>query len=346
MGGDEEGEAAALRKGPARPIFKGEPLVGTRLIAIGNALMDLIAFVDAEVPASMGFRVNATSHLESGMLDPLLPRLSGASLTAAGGAANTARAAALLGMEACFVGTIGDDEMGARYERDLSASGVETILRRLPLPTGLFCALVHPDGGRTILVAPGAAPSVGELRGDFERRSGDILYIDGFAIANSCLLEEEGAKAKAAGMRVAIDLGSKFLVESRKNVFLEGIPRYCDFVFANEDEFKSLTGSSVEDGCEALAGFDCSFIVKRGEKGAIHCWRGQVLESPVRAQLPFDETGAGDAFAAGFLVGISRGFLPERCLRLGNRIAEEAIAVPGLGIDPARIGIVLAAAGL
>jgi len=62
--------------------------------------------------------------------------------------------------------------------------------------------------------------------------------------------------------------------------------------------------------------------------------------------MPFDETGAGDAFAAGFLVGIARGFAPERCLRLGNRIAEEAIAVSGLGIDPRRIGQVLAAAGL
>jgi sugar/nucleoside kinase (ribokinase family) len=175
---------------------------------------------------------------------------------------------------------------------------------------------------------------------------GDILYIDGFAMANSGLLEEEGEKAKAVGMKVAIDLGSKFLVESHRPRLLDGIRRYCDFVFANEDEFKSLAGSSVEDGCRAFADFGCSFIVKRGERGAVHCRQGQILESPVRAQLPFDETGSGDAFAAGYLAGVSRGFSPERCLRLGNRIAEEAIAVPGLGIDPARIGTVLAAAGL
>jgi len=320
--------------------------VGIRLVAIGNALMDLFAFVDAEVPASMGFRVNATSHLASGMLDPLLPRLSEANFAAAGGAANTARAAALLGMEATFVGSVGDDEMGRRYERDLTSAGVCTVLTRAPLPTGLFCVLIHPDGGRTILVAPGAASFVGEDRGSIERRSGDILYIDGFAMANSRLLEEEGGKARAAGMKVAIDLGSKFLVESHRDLVIDGIRRYCDFVFANEDEFMSLAGSTVEDGCKTFADVSCSFIVKRGERGALLCRQGQVLESPVRAQIPFDETGAGDAFAAGYLAGVSRGFSPERCLRLGNRIAEEAIAVRGLGIDPARIGIVLAAAGL
>lgn len=320
--------------------------MGIRLVAIGNALMDLFAFIDAEVPASMGFRINATSHLASGVLDPLLPRLSEATFAAAGGAANTARAAALLGMESTFVGSVGEDEMGRRYERDLASAGVGTVLTRVPLPTGLFCALVHPDGGRTILVAPGAAPFVGEGRGFFERRSGDILYIDGFAMANSRLLEEEGAEAKAAGMVVAIDLGSKFLAESHREIMIDGIQRYCDFVFANEDEFMSLAGSSVEAGCKIFADFGCSFVVKRGERGALLCRHGQVLESPVRAQIPFDETGAGDAFAAGYLVGFSRGFSPERCLRLGNRMAEEAIAVPGLGIDPARIGTVLAAAGL
>ena len=320
--------------------------MGIRLVAIGNALMDLFAFVDAEVPASMGFRVNATSHLESSKLDALISRLSGATLAAAGGAANTARAAVLLGMEAAFVGTVGDDEMGLRYESDLASSGVETIMTRASLPTGLFCALIHPDGRRTILVAPGAAPAVGVARGDFERRSGDILYIDGFALAGGGLLEEEGAKARASGMRVAIDLGSRTLVEAHRSALLAAIPRYCDFVFANEDEFKSLAGSSVEEGCKTFADFGCSFIVKRGERGAIHCSQGLVVESPVRAQVPFEETGAGDAFAAGFLVGIARGFSPERCLRLGNRLAEEAIAVPGLGIDRARIGQVLAAAGL
>jgi adenosine kinase len=53
--------------------------------------------------------------------------------------------------------------------------------------------------------------------------------------------------------------------------------------------------------------------------------------------LPFDATGAGDAFSAGFLAGEARGFPPERCLRLGNRIAEEVLRVSGSAADPARL---------
>ena len=321
-------------------------LVGTRLIAIGNALVDIFALIDPDLVLSMGFRVNSTSHLEGGALDSLLPRLQGATLAAAGGAANTARAAVLLGMDASFVGSVGDDAMGLLYASDLDAAGVEPLLTRGALPTGLFCALDHPDGGRTILVAPGAASSVKTTRMDFARNAGDFLYIDGFALAGSGLLAEEGARARAAGMRVVIDLGSRFLVEANRGSLHDAIPRYCDFVFANEEEFESLAGCSVEEGCKAFADCDCLFVVKTGVRGACLCDHGRIVESPVRAQIPFDETGAGDAFAAGFLFGLSRGVSPERCLRLGNRIAEEAIAVAGLGIDPARIGSVLAAGGL
>ena len=52
---------------------------------------------------------------------------------------------------------------------------------------------------------------------------------------------------------------------------------------------------------------------------------------------PVDETGAGDAFAAGFLYGRSLGLAPERSLRLGNRVAEEILGVPGFGVDPERV---------
>jgi 2-dehydro-3-deoxygluconokinase len=50
-----------------------------------------------------------------------------------------------------------------------------------------------------------------------------------------------------------------------------------------------------------------------------------------------DETGAGDAFAAGFLSAVLEGYPPEICLRMGNRIAEEIIQVPGCRLDPGRI---------
>ena len=311
--------------------------MGTGIIAIGNALMDIFAFVGAELPESLGYKAETLSHLEAGRLDELISKLDKPAMLAGGGAANTARAASLLGIGCSFVGTVGDDALGREYRRELEKSGIRGLLTVSARPTGVFCALIHPDGGRTILVAPGAAPLVGEERLDFDRRRGDILYIDGFSLAGNRLLEEEGAKARAAGMLVAIDLGSKLLVQTHREALLEDIREYCDFVFANEDEFLSLGGSSIEETCRYLSDFDCSFVVKKGERGAVFCRGGVRVESPVRAQEPLDETGAGDAFAAGYLAGFSRGFAPELCLRLGNRLAEEAIAVPGLALPSERI---------
>jgi sugar/nucleoside kinase (ribokinase family) len=122
-------------------------------------------------------------------------------------------------------------------------------------------------------------------------------------------------------------------VAATRRFLLEAIPRCCDFVFANEDEFIALSGSSVAEGIGDLNLLECGFVVKLGSRGAAFTRRGETWESPVRAQVALDETGAGDAFAAGFLSGFARGLSPERCLRLGNRIAEEVIAVPGLRVE-------------
>jgi len=321
-----------------------ESALGPRIVAIGNALMDIFAFAAPELPSSFGFKPYSVSHLEGG-LEPILRSIEGATMEAGGGAANMARASSLLGLDSLFVGTVGDDELGRRYCLDLAAAGTATSLSISSSPTGVYLVLIHPDDRRTILVAPGAAPQVAKERMDFPRRAGDILYIDGFALASGSLLEEEGERAKSAHMVVAIDLGSTHLVESRREYLLEAIPRYCDFVFANEHEFGVLVEDSLEGGCKRLADVPCTFVVKRAERGAAHCRGGLRIESPVRAQKPFDATGAGDSFAAGFLAGYVHGFTPERCLRFGNRLAEEVLGVPGLAFDAKKIRLVKAAAG-
>lgn len=319
--------------------------MGTRIIAIGNALLDIFAFVEPDYPLSFGLESFGTSHVESSRLLPLLSGLEGSLRVAGGGAANTARAASLLGLDARFLGTVGRDPEGDFYRESLVSAGVEPLLGLSPEPTGIFLALLHGHRGRSIVVAPGAAPGVRSSRLDFERRSGDILYLDGFADGGGVLLGEEGRRAQAAGMLVALDLGSRRLVEARRGPLLAAIASSCDLVFANEDEFVALAGAGVEEGCELLAGLSCAFVVKLGERGSFYLHRGKRVESPVRAQLPLDDTGAGDAFAAGFLAARARGFPPERCLRLGNRMAEEALGVLGLGIEPERARLALESTG-
>ena len=308
------------------------------IVGIGNALMDVIAFVDDDTAPALGFHNNVVAHIDRQRLAGLVASLPGAVMSAGGGAANTVRAAALLGGRACFVGCVGVDELGEQYASDLRGSGVECLLSRSGSPTGVYCALVRPDGGRTLLVSPAAALdlSLGPAP-DGAFRRGALLYLDGFLASEHGFLMECITRGKSAGMSIALDLGSQGLVRAQRDFLLELIPQSLDYIFANEDEFAALVDLPMREGLELLSDLDIEFVIKRADRGAVWARSGSIVDSPVRELWPVDETGAGDAFAAGFLSARTRGLPPERCLRLGNRVAEEVLAVPGLDLDPGRL---------
>lgn len=308
------------------------------IVGIGNALMDVIAFVDEDFAPSLGFHNNATVHLDRSRLDAALAGLPGAIFAAGGGAANTVRAAALLGMKASFSGSVGEDELGRRYRDELLDAGVEPLLSASPEPTGVYCALVRPDGGRSLLVAPSAALDlVREPPRLALFKTGAILYVEGFLLRDRAFFMACLEGGRRAGMKVALDLGSFSLVRAQREFLLELLPDYIDYLFANEDEFSALAELPFGEAIDLLADAGPALVVKLAERGAVYARGPERFESPVRAQSPVDETGAGDAFAAGFLAGVSRGYPPERCLRLGNRIAEEVLSVPGLAVDTERL---------
>ena len=307
-------------------------------MGIGNALMDVIAFVDEAYAPKLGFHNNAVLHIERSRLDSILAELTDASVSAGGGVANTLRAAAYLGADAVFSGMVGDDELGKRYEEELVASGVKTLLSRTGAGTGVYCALIRPDGGRTLLVAPGAALDISleEPRAALFR-SGGLFYLECFLLADRAFFMDCLRRGRGAGMEIAMDLASRAVVADNREFLLAALPEYCDLLFANEDEFVALTGLPLREGLELLAGWDIEIIVKRAELGAVWARGGRMVSSPVREMSPVDPTGAGDAFTAGFLYGRSLGLAPERCLRMGNRVAEEILGVPGFGVDPDRV---------
>lgn len=306
-----------------------------RLSCAGNALFDIIAFVETDFPPSIGLHGGSTAHVSSADLEPLVARLQGASYSAGGGAANTARVFASLGHHSSFAGSIGQDDYGRRYAADMHGAGVEAQLQENPGRTGVFCVLIEPDGERTIVVGPGVAAQL-----DAERvpesffNPTSTLYLDGFLASSPDTLLSLVKRAKNAGMSVAFDVaGSRIAVKNRE-LFLSLIRESCSWTFMNEDEFIALADASVDEG---LASFSADIpgvvIVKRAEIGAVCVSDGLILESAVRPIQATDTTGAGDAFAAGFMAAALSGSPLARCLRLGNRVAEHAIQVPGIAMD-------------
>ncbi|HOX92585.1 MAG TPA: adenosine kinase [Spirochaetales bacterium] len=310
-----------------------------KLACVGNALLDVIAFVDQDLPTSLGLHPGSTNHVDKATMDRVVSSIHHSVQTAGGGAANTARAFSALGGVAAFAGAVGDDAEGRRYASDMQAAGITPLVSMLKQSTGIFLAMISPDGMRTVVVHTGAAAHFSPQAVPDAFFSPDaVLYADGFLASEPERLRGLIERGKAEGMRVALDVGGHRLASANADFFRQLIRSSCDWVFMNEDEFVALAGGPV-DAClkDFSARAKAQVLVKRAEVGSV-CWHdGQVVESPVRAIRAVDSTGAGDGFSAGFLAAALSGWPLARCMRMGNRVAEYVIQVPAMSLEPARL---------
>lgn len=212
-----------------------------------------------------------------------------------GQAGNVAAWAAALGADARFLGKRGDDEPGQLALAGLEAAGVE-VHGPAEGRNGVICALVSPEGERTMAADRGAAA---DLRPDEVDSAWleacDHLFVSGYALLReptrgAALRAVELARAQEAG--ISVDLATWSAIrDAGAAAFREAVVEAApDVVFATEPE--------VEIFGERLA--DTHWIVKRGARGC-------VFGDDERAALPIervvDTTGAGDALAAGWIVG-------------------------------------------
>lgn len=217
-------------------------------------------------------------------------------LTAPGGqAANVAAWAAALGARARFVGKRGTDEAGELAAAGLAARGVEVAGPVAQGATGVVVSLVEPDGERTMASDRGVSPSFApdELEPRWVERC-DWLFLSGYSLLRAPVdgtAARAAALARADGARVAVDLSSWSLIRAagaaRQRERLAAVAP--DVVFASAAELAEL------DGWQPPA----DVVLKRAADG----FSAGGASYPARATAVVDTTGAGDALAAGYLVG-------------------------------------------
>jgi sugar/nucleoside kinase (ribokinase family) len=212
-----------------------------------------------------------------------------------GQAANVAAWAADLGATARFIGKTGADDAGDLVRTKLAAYGVE-ILGPIEGRNGSICSLVSPEGDRSMAADRGTAR---ELRADEVEPSWvagcAYLHVSGYAlmvqpIRGAALRATELARAE--GARISVDLASWSAIrDSGVESFRDAVHAVQpDVVFANEDEERMVGRSLV----------DAVWILKRGARGC--SFDGDEREA-VPVERVVDSTGAGDALAAGWIVG-------------------------------------------
>lgn len=311
-----------------------------RILGLGNALVDIALRIESdELLDTVGIVKGAMDMIDRekmlsvrSLFQSVEPR------KAPGGAAcNSMRALAHLGNRSGFVGKIGTDDLGNYYEKALVDVGVSPFFVKTNEETGSCTVLVSPDGERTMATYLGPAPTLSpEDITDEMLRPYNLIYIEGYLLVNESLVRSVMQKAKALGLKVALDLANFNIVNAFHALLSDLIPRYVDILFSNESEAHAFTGLPAEEAVmEIQQQVDIS-LVTVGKKGLYIGHKGDVSFVPSGGAKPVDTTGAGDNFAAGFLYGLSTGATLEKSARIGAILAEYVIGVMGPEIPDAQ----------
>jgi sugar/nucleoside kinase (ribokinase family) len=305
------------------------------IVAIGNAIVDVIAQADDAFIASEGLSKGAMQLLFTTEEAEALYAKMGPGIEASGGsAANTVAGIAALGGKAGFIGQVADDQLGKVFRHDITSLGVafDTPAKPGNPATARCLILVTPDGERTMNTFLGASQHLPASALDKALiESAAILYLEGY------LWDPEDPRAamdraidiaKGAGRRVAFTLSDGFCVDRHRGDFLTLLDEgRIDILFANEDEIKSLQETGDFDAAvAATAAKTPLLVVTRSEKGALAVKDGERTEvgaEPIDRVV--DATGAGDQFAAGFLAGQAEGRSIADSLAMGAVCAAEVI---------------------
>ena len=305
------------------------------VVAIGDAIVDVIATCDDALLEQLGLKKGAMTLLTAVEADALYAAMGSAREISGGSAANSMAGVAALGGSAAFIGQVADDQLGDIFAHDMRALGVrfETPPLTGGLPTGRCLILVTPDAQRTMNTCPGASHELTPQALDEKLiRSASITFLEGYLWGPEkprAAMLRAAEIAHEAGRSVAFTLSESLCIGDRRAGVLGMIDAgTVDILFANEDEALFLTGRTDLDSALAeLSAKVRTLVVTRGPAGAIGMdgeGRVQISAAPVAKIV--DTTGAGDLFAAGFLTACCRGHSLEHCLQTGAIAAAEVIS--------------------
>lgn len=304
------------------------------VLGIGNAIVDVIARTEDDFLVKHGMHKGTMALIDEPRAEAIYAAMGPAIETSGGSGANTIAGIASFGGKAAFVGKVKDDTLGKAFSHDIRAIGVDfTTKAAADGPSTARCyVLVTPDGERTMNTYLGAAQNLSPADLDEKQiAAARYTYLEGYLWDPPQAKEafrKAAAIAHGAGRKVALSLSDAFCVDRYRDEFLNLMRTGAvDLIFANEGELKSLYQTADFDSAVAGLRNDVKLAaVTRSEKGCIVVSRESneaVAAAPIDKMI--DATGAGDLFAAGFLIGLARDLDHRDAARLGAIAAAEVI---------------------
>ena len=288
------------------------------LCTIGDLIEDVVVWLNGELKNQIDIGSDT---------DSIIVRTRG------GSAANVAMFGALTGTPSRFIGQVGNDNLGEQLCASLRGSGVD-VCTEARGRTGSIVVVVQPNGERTFLTDRGVASDLSVF--DAQHLAGvSIVHVPTYSLAHDPLAAtaiQYIRAARASGALISIDASSTSVLRDY------GFSRYSELItsiapdvfLCNIDEAELLT----IDAAHPMPGVELT-VIKRGALPATAITAAGVVTEVVTPPVAniVDTTGAGDAFAAGFLPVYATSRNIKDSIANGNLIAARVLRSPGATLE-------------
>lgn len=309
------------------------------VVAIGNAIVDVLANADAAFLAREGLVKGQMQLIDEERAKSLYAVMGEAQVTSGGSAANTLVGAAMMGASCRMIAQVAADQLGEVFVHDMHVQGIECPVppREASVETGRCLILVsEEDGERTMNTFLGAAQFLPpDAIEEAVIASAKVLLLEGYLwdpLEPRAAMKRAIRIARDHGRKVALGVSATFCIMNHHADFTALLDAGdVDILFANQEEALALAQTDdVEAALAQLAAKVPLLVVTHGPEGAVAIEGGEratVTAEPVDKVV--DTTGAGDLFSAGFLAGYVRGRSNADSLRMGAIAAAECIGHMG-----------------
>ena len=256
--------------------------------------------------------------------DPVL-RMTG------GSCSNTIKTLANLNNSTAFFGKLGTDSESEFFRSMTERLKIHLIEQPSEDPITQIAVLVTPDHERTMRAYPSLSLNLSPDLLSTDLFNGvKLAHFEGYMLKEFSLefIQRAMQLSRESGVTVSFDLGCDFIASSYRQNILE-LLNNIDILFSNESEAIALFGSeyiNISSNCGPIT------VICQGARGALICSKEEQFSSPPIEARVRDTTGAGDAFAAGFLHGYQKGYSLKECAWIGNLLGGTIVTYSGAEI--------------
>ena len=314
---------------------------------VGNALVDIEYEVEDNFFPVHGIRrgvMTLVSHeRQQEVIAALRARGNMRKMMGGGSVANSLYAISNFGGRTFLSCKVADDEAGNFYLRELGEHNIQTRGDLHNVETGRCLIMISSDAERTMYTFLGASEFLSPADLDFAAvRRSRYVYIEGYLVSSDsgrAAAIELRKFAETNRVKTALSFSDPSLLEIFPEQMKEMLGGSLDLLFCNEQEACLWTGTAdLGQACVALRSVAKRFVVTKGAKGSVLFDGNYFVEIDAHKVSAVDTTGAGDAFAGGFLYGLTNGRSFAESGRLASRAAGEVVSRFGPRLEAGAYG--------